>query len=117
MADPALTDRLSGAAEPDAAALALGALALADRAWADQAVLYLTEAALRLDRLAAAAGWRLAGGTHLFRLYDAGDAALAQDRLARARIRVQRISRRCLRLGIPADQAEWDRMSTVLREF
>ncbi|WEF23580.1 threonine-phosphate decarboxylase [Paracoccus sp. S3-43] len=129
LAHPALLDRLSdrpppddtppGGTAPDGTALALGAQALADRGWADQTILYLAEAALRLDRLAVAAGWRPAGGTHLFRLYDSGDAAAAQDQLARARIRLHRPAwPDCrLRLGIPADHAEWDRLSAALREF
>lgn len=119
LAAPALLDRLSDCPPPEGPALSLGAQALADRAWADQTILYLAEAVLRLDRLAAAAGWRPAGGTHLFRLYDTGDAAAAQDRLARAHIRVHRPVRpdRRLRLGIPADRAEWDRLCAALREF
>lgn len=118
LADPALLDRLSGPPPTDAA-MHLGAQALADRDWADQAILYLAEAALRLDRLAVAAGWRMAGGTHLFRLYDVGDAAAAQDRLARARIRVRRLPPpdRLLRLDIPGNRAEWDRLAVALRKI
>jgi cobalamin biosynthetic protein CobC len=119
LADPALLARLSGSPRADNPAMALGAQAMADRAWADAAVVYLSEAALRLDRLAVRAGWRMAGGTHLFRLYDTGDAAAAQDRLARAHIRAHRFpwSDRLLRLGIPTRQAEWDRLSGALREI
>lgn len=118
LADPALLDRLAGSPLPDGRALHVGALALADRDWADQTILYLSEAALRLDRLAVAAGWRMAGGTHLFRLYDTGDAAAAQDRLARAHVWTRRFgwSDRWLRLDIPAGHAEWDRLTASLRD-
>ena len=119
LAGPDLLERLSGALPPTGPALHVAARALADRDWADQAMLYLTEAALRLDRLAVAAGWRMAGGTHLFRLYDVGNAAAAQERLARGRIRAQRFawSGKFLRLGIPANPAEWDHLATALRKF
>ena len=119
LADPALLGRLSGAPRADPQAMALGAQAMADRAWADAAVVYLSEAVLRLDRIAVRAGWRMAGGTHLFRLYDTGDAAAAQDRLARAHIRALRFpwSDRLLRLAIPVRHAEWDRLSGTLREI
>ena len=122
LARPGLLDRISDLAGPWAVsgpALHVGAQAMADRAWADATTLYLSEAALRLDRLAVAAGWRMAGGTHLFRLYDTGDAAAAQDRLARAHIWTRRFpwSDRLLRLGIPGDPAEWDRLTAALRKF
>lgn len=102
----------------DARALRLGTLALADRTWAEDAILYHAEAALRLDRLAIRAGWRPVGGTHLFRLYDTGDAAAAQERLARAHVWTRRFpsSSTWLRLGIPGSHAEWDRLSDALRK-
>jgi cobalamin biosynthetic protein CobC len=59
----------------------------------------------------------LAGGTPLFRLYDTGDAAGAQDRLARHRIwsRVVPWSDRWLRLGLPGPETEWVRLAEALR--
>lgn len=120
LADAALLDRLAQAAGPWAVsgpALHLGAQAMADRRWADDTVVYHAEAALRLDRLALAAGWRPAGGTHLFRLYDTGNAAAAQNRLARAHLWTRRFpySAAWLRLGIPGNHAEWDRLAAALR--
>lgn len=99
---------------PDARVQRLCALAFADRRWTDDTVLYLTEAVLRLDRLAVGAGWRPAGGTHLFRRYRVADAAGAQDRLAHARIRPHRIGADHLRLAIPVCRAEWDRLAAAL---
>lgn len=122
LADPALLARLSEGAGPGAIggpALQIGAQAMADRPWADATVVSHAEAALRLDLLATAAGWRPAGGTHLFRLYDTGDAVAAQDRLARAHVWSRRFpwSATWLRLGIPADHAEWDRLAETLRRI
>lgn len=119
VAAPPLIAALSEAAGPWAVsgpALHLGAAAMADLAWADDAVVYHAEASLRLDRLAARAGWTCAGGTHLFRLYDTPDAAAAQARLARARIWSRRFpySARWLRLGIPGNAGEWDRLAAAL---
>lgn len=96
-------------------ALAVGAAAMADHMWADDAVVYLSEAALRLDALALRAGWQVVGGTHLFRLYSAPDAAAAQNRLARAHIwtRIFPYDRHWLRMGIPGNRAEWDRVAAA----
>lgn len=98
-------------------ALHVGALAMADRAWAGDTVARHAVAAPRLDALAADAGWGPVGGTHLFRLYDTPDAAAAQDRLAACRIWTRRFpySPRWLRLGIPGPAAEWNRLAAALR--
>lgn len=120
IAAPALLRQIAEAAGPwsvSGPALEIGAAAMADHIWADTAVMYHSEASLRLDRLAMAAGWQPAGGTHLFRLYDTGDAATAQDRLAHAHIwtRCFPYSDRWLRLGIPGNSQEWDRLIAALR--
>lgn len=119
IAAPAILARLSAAAGPwsvSGPALEIGAAAMSDRAWAEDTIGYHAEACLRLDRLALRAGWRLAGGTHLFRLYDTADARAAQDRLARARIWTRRFpySDSWLRLGVPGSHAEWDRLAAAL---
>jgi cobalamin biosynthetic protein CobC len=90
---------------------------MADAAWADDAVVYHSEAALRLDRLAIRRGWQVVGGTHLFRLYDTGDAEAAQDHLARAQIWTRRFpySEGWLRMGIPGSHVEWDRVGAAMR--
>ncbi|MBU3030129.1 threonine-phosphate decarboxylase CobD [Paracoccus marinaquae] len=121
IAAPALLERLAEVAGPwsvSGPALAIGASAMADHLWADETVVYHSEACLRLDRLAHAAGWIPAGGTHLFRLYDTPDAAAAQQQLAEARIWTRRFpySARWLRLGIPGSHDEWDRLATALRQ-
>lgn len=97
-------------------ALAIGAAAMADHKWADDAVVYLSEAGLRLDRLAMRAGWQVVGGAHLFRLYATPDAAAAQEALARAGIwtRIFPYDRHWLRMGVPGDHAEWDRVAAAM---
>jgi cobalamin biosynthetic protein CobC len=111
--------RLAEAAGPWAVsgpALEAGRLALADAAWADATRRRLAVDAARLDRLAGAAGWRLVGGTGLFRLYDAHDARAARDRLAEARIwsRAFPWSDAWIRLGLPGPEGEWRRLEAAL---
>jgi cobalamin biosynthesis protein CobC len=118
LGDPALLPDIADPCPVQGCILGQAAAALADRRWAEDMVLYLTEASLRLDRIAAAAGWRMAGGTHLFRLYDTGDARAAQDRLARAYLWTRRAAGgdRLLRMDIP-QRREWDRVSAAMREI
>ena len=120
IAAPALLARLREAQGPWAVsgpALEIGAMAMADAAWADAEVVYHAEASLRLDRLTHRAGWQPVGGTHLFRLYAVPAAEAAQARLAEARIWSRRFpySPHWLRLGIPGSRAEWDRLEAALR--
>ena len=117
---PDLLARLDEAAGPWAVsgpALHLARAAMADRPWAEATVAYHAEAALEVDRLAARAGWRPLGGTHLFRLIETPDAQAAQDRLARARIwsRIFPYSERWLRLGVPGSGVEFARLAEALR--
>jgi cobalamin biosynthesis protein CobC len=97
-------------------AIEIGRSALSDRSWADETRVRLRRDAVRLDGLAQAAGWKLVGGTPLFRLYEAGDGVLAQERLARAQVwsRVFRDRPSWLRLGLPGDETEWQRLAAAL---
>lgn len=97
-------------------ALAAGRTALADRAWAEATRARLADEARRLDRMAAAAGWQLEGGTDLFRLYDTPDAAQARDSLARAHVwsRIFPWSPRWIRLGLPGSADEWLRLEEAM---
>ncbi len=112
-------DTLAAMAGPwpvSGAAIEIGAAALADRAWAAQTTARLAADGPRMDALAARVGWRLAGGSSLFRLYDTPDAAQAQERLARARIwsRIFPYSATWLRLGLPGAETEWARVAAAL---
>lgn len=99
-------------------AIEIGRAALADAPWARAMCHQLAADAARADVLAQDAGWRLIGGTALFRLYDTGDALAARDRLARHKIwsRIFPWSDRLLRLGLPGSEPEWDRLTLALRQ-
>lgn len=86
--------------------------ALADQIWHQATVERLAEDTERLDRLASSVGWKLIGGTGLFRTYDVGLAQPIQDELARAHIwsRVFPYAPGWLRLGLPGDSDDWARL-------
>ena len=114
--DPALISRLAQMIGPWAVsgpALEIGARALADDAWATTTRARLAQDAARMDQMI---GAPLVGGTSLFRLYDVGDAAAFQDRLAKAHIwsRIFPYSSRWVRLGLPGTEADWHRLQTAL---
>ncbi|MDZ7905520.1 MAG: threonine-phosphate decarboxylase CobD [Cypionkella sp.] len=113
-------DRLRDLAGPwpvSGPALHIAARAYADSAWADQTRARLAQDAANMDDLAQRAGWQVAGGCDLFRLYQTPNALAAQDRLARAHIwsRIFPYSDTWLRLGPPAGAAEWARLAAALR--
>jgi cobalamin biosynthesis protein CobC len=115
-ADVAALAAMAGPWPVSGMAIEIGRRALLDRAWRDQTRARLARDAARLDRLAQGAGWRLVGGTALFRLYETGDAAVAQERLARAKIwsRIFDGKPGWLRLGLPGDETEWTRLGAAL---
>ena len=92
-------------------AIQIGTQALADSLWHADTIVWLAEAALHLDQIVTP-HWPLVGGTHLFRLYHTPDAAQAQARLAKAGIwsRAFPWHPHWLRLGIPGDTGEFDRV-------
>jgi cobalamin biosynthetic protein CobC len=113
--DPTLVARMETLIGPWAVsgpALTAGTAALNDPAWAEATRARLAADAARLDALT---GWTVTGGTSLFRLYDVGDAAAMQTRLARHHIwtRIFPWSDRLIRLGLP-DGAGWDRLQRAL---
>lgn len=115
-ADIAMLAGMAGPWPVSGMAIAIGRAALDDRNWAKETSTRLVRDAERLDRLAQAAGWRLVGGTPLFRLYDVTDGLHAQERLGRFRIwsRAFRDRPSWLRLGLPGDESEWQRLTTAL---
>lgn len=114
--DVAAFDAMAGPWPVSGAAIEIGRKALLDRDWADATRARLDADALRLDGMTKAAGWKLVGGTPLFRLYDVGDAEAVQERLALARIwsRIFRDNPNWLRLGLPGDETEWTRFAEAL---
>ncbi len=97
-------------------ALEIGRLALADTGWAAGERARLATDARRLSALGRAAGWREVGGTALFRTFETADASAAHERLARARIwsRIFPYSSRWIRLGLPGDEAGWERLAAAM---
>jgi cobalamin biosynthetic protein CobC len=97
-------------------AITIGGAALGDLAWQEKTRDRLRADAARLDNLVDALGWERVGGTTLFRLYETGDAASAQEWLARAQIwsRTFPYARGWLRLGLPGTEDEWTRLEAAL---
>ncbi len=97
-------------------ALAAGAAALADRAWAGEMRAQLARDAARLDAMVSARGLELMGGTDLFRTYRAADAGAAQAALAQGRVWTRAFpwSRSWIRLGLPGPEAEWAQLEAAL---
>jgi cobalamin biosynthetic protein CobC len=100
-----LTDLL-GPWQISGPALAIGAEALADPAWADETRQRLDRDTARLDGLLTKNGAELVGGTTLFRLYKVENAKAAQDQLAKHHVwsRVFPYAPDWLRLGLPAPE-------------
>jgi cobalamin biosynthetic protein CobC len=98
------------------AAIAIARRALADRDWTTTTTARLVQESSRLDALAQARGFGFVGGTPLFRLYETGDASAVQEQLGRAHIWSRVFSRasRWLRLGLPGDETEWQRLAAAL---
>jgi cobalamin biosynthetic protein CobC len=115
-ADVAALAAMAGPWPVSGPAIAIGRRALLDRDWASATRTRLARDTLRLDALGDAAGWRLVGGTPLFRLYDVGNAKAAQERLAGAKIwsRIFAHNPGWLRLGLPGDESEWTRLTLAL---
>lgn len=116
--DPALIEQLKNMLGPwpvSGPALQIGAQALKDVEWATQTRARLEKDAEKLDQLMTTKGATIVGGTTLFRLYDVGDAAAWQDRLAQSHIwsRVFPYSTRWLRLGLPHPM-DWSRIKDAI---
>jgi len=116
--DPAILAQLAQALGPwpvSGPALGIGTAALGDPGWALDTRARLTRDAARLDGLMAGAGASAIGGTTLFRLYQVGDAAAWQARLARARVlgRTFPYNPGWLRLGLPHPD-RWPQIEAAL---
>ncbi|WBL81232.1 threonine-phosphate decarboxylase CobD [Bradyrhizobium xenonodulans] len=107
---------MSGPWPVSGAAIAIGCRALRDDAWSEATSARLARDCVRLDAMAQAQGWRLVGGTSLFRLYETPDALAAQEKLACGHIWSRLFAQQpaWLRLGLPGSEAEWTRLAEVL---
>ena len=97
-------------------AIAIGTKALADLAWTDAMRDRLGQEAARLDGLLEGNGWRILGGTRLFRLAAKADARAAFERLMAAGILARPFADApdWLRFGIPGDESAWRRLAGAL---
>jgi cobalamin biosynthetic protein CobC len=121
LAAPQLAHRLAAVLGPWAVsgpALAIGAVALADTAWAEKARMRLGTAAAELDSLLAGAGLDLIGGTSLFRLVRSDAAPQVFQRLGEAGILVRRFTDQpdWLRFGLPGADG-WDRLRGAFNDI
>ncbi|MDG3438886.1 threonine-phosphate decarboxylase CobD [Nitrospirillum amazonense] len=122
LAPPALLDavRLAlGSWAVSGPALAVGAAALADLGWQATMRRRLSAAAEALDNVLRAGGLRVIGGTALYRLVDAGDAAALWRHLAQAGLWTRPFPEHAgcqawLRLGLAADVGALDRLAAAL---
>jgi cobalamin biosynthetic protein CobC len=98
-------------------AIAIGASALADSDWLEATRARLGKDAARLDDLLHGAGWRIIGGTRLFRLAAHADARAVFDRLLAAGILARPFEEapNWLRFGIPGDANAWERLAMAVR--
>ena len=97
-------------------AIAIGARALGDPDWISAMGAGLDADAARLDALLVERGWRILGGTRLFRLAGREDAEEAFRRLLQAGILVRPFSDMPdrFRFGIPGTEAHWERLAAAL---
>jgi cobalamin biosynthesis protein CobC len=118
-ADIAALSTMVGPWPVSGAAITIGQRALADRDWAAMTSTRLACEGVRLDAEVTALGWTLVGGTALFRLYETGEARAAQEKLARAQIwsRIFAGNPGWLRLGLPGNEVEWERLARALKAY
>ena len=98
-------------------AIAIGARALADSDWFEATRTRLHKEAARLDALLHGAGWRIIGGTRLYRLAAHADARTTFEQLLGEGILTRPFAKAAdrLRFGIPGDENAWERLAAVLR--
>jgi cobalamin biosynthesis protein CobC len=119
LAEPALIRRAAAMLGPWAVsgpALSVGTAAYGDAAWIAATREKLTAAAARLDDLLIGKGYRVVGGTALFRLIDCDNGAALFQKLARAGIWSRPFVNlpACVRLGLPPDDAAFARLAAAL---
>jgi cobalamin biosynthetic protein CobC len=97
-------------------ALTIGRAALADRAWLAATAARLRAEAAEMDACLVAAGFRVVGGTRLFRLAEGAGAPKMFERLGRAGIFVRRFDEQphWLRFGLPGTPEGWARLRQAL---
>ena len=120
LASPDIVPALRAALGPwpvNGPAIEIGVRALGDSDWLSATGARLGKDKARLDALLHGAGWRIIGGTRLFRLAAHEDARGAFERLLAAGILARPFTNAPdrLRFGMPGDENAWERLTTVLR--
>lgn len=97
-------------------AIEIGARALDDEGWFAKMKIRLARDAARLDRLLTAGGWRIVGGTRLFRFAARADAGERFGALLRAGILTRPFAQAPdrVRFGLPADETAWERLTRAM---
>ena len=97
-------------------AIAIGIRALADSGWLEAMRARLGQEAARLDALLRSDGWRIIGGTQLYRLAAHADARATFEQLLREGILTRPFAKAAerLRFGIPGDESAWERLTAAL---
>jgi cobalamin biosynthetic protein CobC len=97
-------------------AIAIGVRALTDSDWLEETRARLGKEASRLDVLLLKSGWRIIGGTRLFRLAAHANARAAFERLLAAGILARPFADAPdrLRFGIPGDENAWERLAAAI---
>ena len=95
----------------------IATLALRDKAWISATRTRLSENRKHLDHTLGQAGFRMLGGTDLFGLFEAPDESDWLDHFARMGILVRAFATasRHYRIGLPADDAAWQRLELACR--
>jgi len=119
VADTQIASRLSDYLGPWAVsgpALAAGSAALADKPWLDSARARLASDAAKLDEILAGKGFRIIGGTPLFRLAAHPMAQQIAETLGHHGIHVRRFREQptWIRFGIPGPATDWQRVERAL---
>ena len=117
--DKAITEALADKLGPWAVstpALDIGRAALNDTTWQMTTRARLIADAAKLDNLLRVAGLVLMGGTDLYRLVETEDADTLYHSLGQAGILIRTFPThpRWARFGLPATDAQWDRLATAL---
>lgn len=96
--------------------IAAGLAAYADPNWANETRRRLADVTARLDALLRRSGFEIVGGTTLFRLTHAPDAARRFTRLAEAGILTRPFTwdPALIRFGMPGPEQDWLRLATTL---
>jgi cobalamin biosynthetic protein CobC len=119
IAAPPLGARLEAQLGPWAVsgpAIAIGSQALIDAGWIEMTKRRLAQASARLDALLRESGVEILGGTALFRLVCTPAAAELFRHLGRAGILARAFAEQptWLRFGLPAAEADWQRLEGAL---